>query len=247
MASISPTYRQLLRRLKTEQFTWLVTGVAGFIGSHLLEALLRQNQFVVGLDNLETGCRATLLDVQSKVTAPQWRRFRFVEGDIRDRVCCDASLVDIHFVLHQAALRSIPYSIRHPDKTHHVNVTGFATILEASRQAGVSNFVYASSSSVYGDCERLPNIENQVGSPQSPYAASKQANEQLARHYASIHGMASTGLRYFNVFGSRQYPGSSTATIIPLWIDRLLKGQPAILHGDGRTTRDFCYTRILAT
>lgn len=221
--------------------TWLVTGVAGFIGSNLLETLLKLNQRVVGLDNFATGKRDNLGQVQALVSPAQWKNFEFVEGSISDSASCRRACGGVDYVLHQAALGSVPRSIEQPLATHQANVTGFLEMLEAARLAKVKRFVYASSSSVYGDHPALPKVEDQLGQVLSPYAATKFIDEVYAEAYAKAYGFASIGLRYFNVFGPRQDPDGAYAAVIPKWIAALLRHQPVQINGDGETSRDFCY------
>ncbi|MGN6546011.1 MAG: SDR family oxidoreductase [Aureliella sp.] len=236
-------YENVLSELAASPKRWLVTGVAGFIGSNLLEALLRNDQLVVGLDNFSTGRRSNLAEVRSSVSEEQWNRFRFLEGDICNledcRQCLEAGPID--YVLHQAALGSVPRSIDDPLRTNHNNVTGFLNMLVASRDAGVASFTYAASSSTYGDHPDLPKVEHKIGKPLSPYAVTKYVNELYADVFASTYGFKSIGLRYFNVFGPRQDPGGAYAAVIPRWIDALRTGKPVIVNGDGQTSRDFCY------
>jgi len=220
---------------------WLVTGAAGFIGSHLAEALLRCGQEVVGLDNFATGFKANLDDLRAVVGEEAWRRFRFLEGDIVDLAACREACVGIEFVLHEAALGSVPRSIADPLATNAANVTGFVNMLVAARDAGVKRFVYAASSSTYGDDPRLPKLEDQIGRPLSPYAVTKYANELYAEVFARAYEIETIGLRYFNVFGSRQDPEGAYAAVIPRWIRALLSGEQVTIYGDGETSRDFCY------
>lgn len=227
--------------LRAAPKTWLVTGVAGFIGSNLLEALLKLDQRVVGLDNFATGKANNLEQVQSLVSSAQWANFSFIEGSISDSGVCRRSCTGVDYVLHQAALGSVPRSIEEPLATHQANVTGFLEMLDAARVAGVKRFVYASSSSVYGDHPGLPKVEDQLGQMLSPYAASKLINEVYAQAYDKSYGFGSIGLRYFNVFGPRQDPNGAYAAVIPKWIDALLRRQPVQINGDGETSRDFCF------
>lgn len=222
---------------------WLVTGAAGFIGSNLVEALLRADAEVVGLDNFSTGHRRNLDDVRDLVTPAQWRRFRMVEGDIRDDVACADAMRQVDLVLHQAALGSVPRSIAAPADSFQNNVSGFWTTLEAAREARVRRFIYASSSSVYGDSAELPKREDVVGRVLSPYAASKRMDEIAAESYAAAYGMTIVGLRYFNVFGPRQDPAGAYAAVIPRWMLALQRGEEAWINGDGMTSRDFCFVR----
>lgn len=234
-------FEELQRELNAAPKTWLVTGVAGFIGSNLLEALLKLEQRVVGLDNFATGKRTNLDQVRALVSASQWANFRFVEGSITDAAANRAACAGVDYVLHQAALGSVPRSIEDPLAAHDANATGFLQILEAVRAAKVKRFVYASSSAVYGDHPGLPKVENQTGKLLSPYAATKLINEIYASTYAQAYGFASVGLRYFNVFGPRQDPDGAYAAVIPKWIAALLRREPVFINGDGTTSRDFCY------
>ena len=220
---------------------WLVTGSAGFIGSHLVETLLRFGQHVVGIDNFATGRRANLDDVRAAVGAEAWGRHMFVEADIGDLAACRRACEGIDVVLHQAALGSVPRSIAEPLASHAANATGMINMLVAARDAGVGRFVYASSSSVYGDHPALPKVEDAVGRPLSPYAATKLVDEVYAEVFARCYGMKVAGLRYFNVFGARQDPEGAYAAVIPRWIAAMLRGEPVTINGDGSTTRDFCY------
>ncbi len=234
-------YEKLQAELKAAPRTWLVTGVAGFIGSNLLEALLRLEQHVTGLDDFSTGKRRNLDEVQKLVTPAQWARFRFYEGSIGDLELCRRSCDGVELVLHQAALGSVPRSIADPLGSHAANVTGFVNMLVAARDAKVRRFVYASSSSVYGDNPDLPKVEDRIGQPLSPYAATKWMNEIYAGVFARAYGTASIGLRYFNVFGPRQDSEGAYAAVIPKWIASLLRREPAFVNGDGSTSRDFCF------
>jgi UDP-N-acetylglucosamine 4-epimerase len=235
------TYERLQRQLRRSPRTWLVTGAAGFIGSNLVEALLRLDQRVVGLDNFSTGKRRNLEEVQSLVSPDQWRRLRFIEGDIREAALCRRACAQVDYVLHQAALGSVPRSIEDPQASHDSNVTGTLAVFLAAREAKVRRVVYASSSSVYGDEPGLPKVEDRVGVPLSPYAATKAMNEIYARVFAQCYGLESIGLRYFNVFGPRQDPEGPYAAVIPKWISALVRAQPVRINGDGLTSRDFCY------
>ena len=218
-----------------------MTGVAGFIGSNLLEELLKLDQPVVGLDNFSTGHPANLDEVKELVTPGQWARFTFIEGDIQSLATCAEACDGVELVLHQAALGSVPRSIAHPIRSHESNVSGFLNMLVAARDAGVKRFVYASSSSVYGDHPSLPKREETVGKPISPYAATKAINEIYADVFARTYGLPTVGLRYFNVFGPRQDPNGPYAAVIPLWMAALLKAAPVFINGDGTTSRDFCF------
>lgn len=220
---------------------WLVTGAAGFIGSHLVRHLLRGGQQVVGLDDFSTGKRRNLEAVTAGLDAEACDRFRFVEGDIRDGPLVAGTMRGVEHVLHQAALGSVPRSIETPMLTFGANAEGFLTVLTAAKEAGVKSFVYASSSSVYGDSPILPKTEPVVGQPLSPYAATKATNEMFASVYSRCYRMPIVGLRYFNVFGARQDPDGAYAAVIPRWVSALLRGQPVRINGDGETSRDFCY------
>lgn len=227
--------------LAGSKLTWLVTGSAGFIGSHLVETLLRLDQRVVGLDDFSTGHRENLREVAEAVGPDAWKQHRFIEGSIVEPDACRAACRDVDIVLHQAALGSVPRSIADPLTTHSVNVTGFLNMLVAARDAHVRRFVYASSSSVYGDHEALPKIEHVIGRPLSPYAVSKCANELYAGVFGRCYGLQTIGLRYFNVFGARQDPEGPYAAVIPRWVRSMLLGEAVQINGDGETTRDFCY------
>ena len=227
--------------LRSSPKTWLITGVAGFIGSNLLEALLKLEQRVVGLDNFSTGKRKNLEEVQVSVPPGQWERFRFLEGDVADASACERACSGVDFVLHQAALGSVPASIADPAKCHRSNVTGFLNMLSAARAASVAGFIYASSSAVYGDEPTLPKVEGKIGQPLSPYAASKWMDEIYAEVFARAYEFPSIGLRYFNVFGPRQDPEGAYAAVIPKWISAMLRRQPVQINGDGETSRDFCF------
>jgi UDP-N-acetylglucosamine 4-epimerase len=234
----SAHYQRLRQRLAAEPKVWLVTGVAGVIGSNLLEDLLGLGQTVVGLDNFVTGHRRNIDQAVGGRDSP---RFRLIEGDIRDLAACQSACQKVDYVLHHAALGSVPWSIEDPRETNSVNVNGFLNILLAARDAGVKRVVYASSSAVYGDTADYPQVEERVGRILSPYAASKAANETYAQSFQMSYGLQSIGLRYFNVFGRRQDPAGADAAVIPKWIDGLLHGTLCQIFGDGETTRDFCY------
>ncbi len=235
------SYDQLRTKLRDTPQTWLVTGVAGFIGSNLLENLLKLNQRVVGLDNFSTGHRDNLEAVKNLVSAAQWRKFRLLKGDIADAAVCQRACKGVRYVLHHAALGSVPASLAKPLACHRSNVTGFVNVLEAARQAKVKRVIYASSSAVYGDIARLPNIEELIGAPLSPYAASKTVNEVYAAAFGRAYEIDTIGLRYFNVYGPRQDPAGAYAAVIPAWISAMLQQRPIYINGDGKTTRDFCY------
>ena len=228
-------------RLSRETAHWLVTGVAGFIGSHLLESLLKLDQRVTGLDNFATGKAANLDQVRARVSGPQWERFTFVEDGIHNDSACRRVCDGVQYVLHQAALGSVPRSVEDPLGSHQSNVTGFISILDAARRAGVKRFVYASSSAVYGDEPNLPKREERTGRPLSPYAATKAMNELYAEVFARCYSVPCIGLRYFNVFGPRQDPDGPYAAVIPKWIEAMILGKPVRINGDGLTSRDFCY------
>ena len=232
---------ELADQVKARSARWLVTGVAGFIGSNLLEALLSLDQEVVGLDNFLTGHRRNLDEVRGKVGEAAWARFRFVEGDIRDRVACEAVVQETDIILHQAALGSVPRSLAEPLVSHDVNVTGFLNLLDAARRAGVPRLVYAASSSTYGDDPNLPKREDRIGNPLSPYAGTKLINEVYAGIYARSYGYSSIGLRYFNVFGPRQDPEGPYAAVIPKWAAAMIANEEIVINGDGSTSRDFCF------
>ena len=217
---------QLLGTLVGER-TWLVTGVAGFIGSNLLEALLRLGQRVVGLDNFSTGHRSNLDEVEAAVGPAAWSAFRFIEGDIRSPETCREACAGVDVVLHQAALGSVPRSIDDPIESHDTNVTGFLNMLVAARDAKVERFVYAASSAAYGDHPGLPKVEDIVGRPLSPYGAGKYMNELYADTFGRCYGMRSVGLRYFNVFGPRQDPQGAYAAVIPAWLAAMLRARPS--------------------
>lgn len=222
---------------------WLVTGVAGFIGSNLLEELLRLNQIVVGLDNFSTGFQHNLDEVQSSVTKEQWNNFSFIEGDICNFDTCIRVVKGIDYVLHQAALGSVPRSIENPLATNAANITGFLNMLQAAKNENVKSFTYAASSSTYGDHPALPKIEGNIGNPLSPYAVTKYVNELYAGVYAKVYDFKTIGLRYFNVFGRRQNPNGAYAAVIPKWIGAAISTEEITINGDGETSRDFCYIK----
>jgi len=238
---MSARYEKVKSELRRHPRTWLVTGVAGFIGSNLLESLLVLGQRVVGLDNFATGSRRNLDEVRGEVGRLAWSRFHFIEGDVRHARTCNESCTDVDIVLHQAALGSVPRSINDPVGTHQSNVDGFVNMLVAAKDAGVGRFVYASSSSVYGDHPDLPKQEDRIGQPLSPYALTKAVGEQYAAMFSRTYGLHSVGLRYFNVFGPRQSPAGPYAAVLPRWASSLLRGQSCTINGDGETSRDFCY------
>jgi len=262
-------YQNIQTRLQDEPKTWLVTGVAGFIGSNLLEALLKLNQRVVGLDNFATGHQRNLDEVQTLVSPAQWARFKFIQGDIRNLADCQSAMcftpstavpADCHsgegqnpsapqhltthpvdYVLHQAALGSVPRSLQDPITTNATNIAGFLNMLVAARDANVKSFTYAASSSTYGDHPALPKVEDNIGKPLSPYAVTKYVNELYAEVFARCYGFNTIGLRYFNVFGPRQDPNGAYAAVIPSWISSMIKDEPVYINGDGGTSRDFCF------
>ena len=234
-------YEQIQQELLESQKTWLVTGVAGFIGSNLLEKLLKLNQTVVGLDNFATGHQHNLDEVKSLVSEEQWSRFNFMEGDIREPKACQKAVQGVDYVLHQAALGSVPRSIADPLTTNAANITGFLNMLDAAKEEGVSSFTYAASSSTYGDHPALPKVEENIGNPLSPYAVTKYVNELYAGVYARTYGFKTIGLRYFNVFGRRQDPNGAYAAVIPKWTAAMINGEDVYINGDGETSRDFCY------
>ena len=238
-------YQTVRERLSHKPRTWLITGVAGFIGSNLLETLLILNQRVVGLDNFSTGHQHNLDEVQRLVSAPQWKNFRFMRGDIRGVNDCKAAMafdgVAVDYVLHHAALGSVPRSIEDPINTNQSNIDGTLNMLVAARDAQVRRFVYAASSSTYGDHPGLPKVEDVIGKPLSPYAVTKYVNELYADVFARLYGLTTVGLRYFNVFGPRQDPDGAYAAVIPKWVSSMIKSEPIYVNGDGETSRDFCY------
>ncbi|MDR2113235.1 MAG: Vi polysaccharide biosynthesis UDP-N-acetylglucosaminuronic acid C-4 epimerase TviC [Candidatus Accumulibacter sp.] len=234
-------YDLLRQRLPARPARWLVTGCAGFIGSHLVETLLELDQTVVGLDNFATGYARNLDEIRASATPARWRKFRFIEGDIRQVDDCRAACREIDYVLHQAALGSVPRSLADPRATNAANVDGFLNMLVAARDAGVKRFVYAASSSTYGDHPALPKVEENIGRPLSPYAVTKLVNELYAEVFGRCYGMDSIGLRYFNVFGPRQDPEGAYAAVIPRWTRAMLLGEEVRINGDGETSRDFCF------
>jgi UDP-N-acetylglucosamine 4-epimerase len=228
-------------RLRQASRRWLVTGSAGFIGSHLLASLLRNGQQVTSLDNFSTGYQHNLDQVRREVGEAAWARHRFIEADIVDPLACARAGEGVDLVLHEAALGSVPRSLEDPLATHATNATGFLNMLVAARDAGVKQFVYAASSAAYGDSPQLPKVEDQIGHPLSPYAVTKVLNEMYADVFGRAYGMACVGLRYFNVFGARQDPQGAYAAVIPRWVDDMLAGRACVINGDGSVSRDFCY------
>lgn len=238
----TPTaYEKVQQQLRQEPKTWLITGVAGFIGSNLLETLLKLDQRVIGLDNFATGFQHNLDEVQTLVSPQQWARFDFIEGDIRNLADCQRACAGVDHVLHQAALGSVPRSLADPITTNSANITGFLNMLVAARDAQVKSFTYAASSSTYGDHPALPKVEDTIGKPLSPYAVTKYVNELYADVFAKCYGFQTIGLRYFNVFGPRQNPNGAYAAVIPKWAGSLLAGEPVYINGDGETSRDFTF------
>lgn len=234
-------YQTVCEQLQQAPKTWLVTGVAGFIGSNLLETLLKLNQKVVGLDNFATGHQYNLDEVQNLVSTEQWANFKFYEGDIRNFEDAQKACAGVDYVLHQAALGSVPRSIADPITTNSANITGFLNMLVAARDAKVSSFTYAASSSTYGDHPALPKVEENIGNPLSPYAVTKYVNELYADVFARTYGFKTIGLRYFNVFGQRQDPNGAYAAVIPKWTAAMIAGDDVFINGDGETSRDFCF------
>ena len=234
-------YQDIQQYLRGHQHHWMITGVAGFIGSNLLEALLKLNQKVTGLDNFSAGYRHNLEQVKELVGPEAWRNFNFIEGDIRKLEDCADACKGVDYVLHHAAIGSVPRSIEDPIFTNENNISGFLNVLVASRDAAVKRFVYAASSSTYGDHPGLPKVESIIGKPLSPYAVTKYVNELYADVFARCYGTESIGLRYFNIFGPRQDPNGAYAAVIPLWIAALINNQTLRINGDGETSRDFCF------
>ncbi len=234
-------YQEIQQQLQTRQYRWLITGVAGFIGSNLLETLLKLNQKVVGLDNFSAGHQHNLDQVRDIVGATAWSNFHFIEGDIRKLEDCQRACEGVDYVLHHAALGSVPRSIEDPILSNESNVTGFVNMLVAARDHKTKRFVYAASSSTYGDHPGLPKVESVIGKPLSPYAVTKYVNELYADVFNRCYGIDSIGLRYFNVFGPRQDPNGAYAAVIPQWVAALIKNQTLHINGDGETTRDFCF------
>jgi UDP-N-acetylglucosamine 4-epimerase len=234
-------FEQVKQTLCAEPKNWLVTGCAGFIGSNLVQTLLQLGQTVVGLDNFATGNEWNLEDVRKYVGAEGWSRFKLIRGDIRELDNCREALKGIDYVLHQAALGSVPRSLNDPLTSNAVNVSGFLNMLTAAKDEGVKAFVYAASSSTYGDHPGLPKIEDRIGKPLSPYAVTKYVNELYAEVFAKCYDFKTIGLRYFNVFGERQDPGGAYAAVIPKWISAMMRGEQIFINGDGSTSRDFCF------
>jgi len=234
-------YKVITEKLKQSPKKWLITGVAGFIGSNLLETLLRLDQEVVGLDNFITGHQYNLDEVQGEVTKKQWKRFHFIKGDIRNLADCKKATLNVDYVLHQAALGSVPRSIEDPIATNQANIDGFLNMLVAAKDAEVNSFTYAASSSTYGDHPDLPKVEDKIGNPLSPYAVTKLVNELYAEVFARTFGFKTIGLRYFNIFGKRQDPNGAYAAVIPKWTLAMLNNEIIYINGKGDTSRDFCF------
>ncbi len=234
-------YSKIKAQLKQNPKNWLITGVAGFIGSNLAQELLELNQNVIGVDNFVTGHRYNLKEIKKALTPLQWENFTFIEGDIRDFSTCHSVSRDVDIVLHQAALGSVPRSIDNPIVSNDSNVSGFLNMLTAAKDNGVKRFVYASSSSVYGDSKELPKVESKTGNVLSPYAVTKVTNELYANVFYQHYDIQTIGLRYFNVFGKRQDPNGAYAAVMPKWILQMLNGDDVYINGDGETSRDFTY------
>ena len=234
-------YEKRLDELIEQPRVWLISGVAGFIGSNLLEKLLEINQTVIGLDNFETGFKQNLDEVKNSVTREAWSKFTFVRGDICDLDICQKVCAGVDYVLHQAALGSVPRSVKDPIATNMANVVGFLNMLVAGKGNNVKSFIYAASSSTYGDSPDLPKVESNIGAPLSPYAVTKLVNEIYAGVFSKTYGFESVGLRYFNVFGKRQSPSGAYAAVIPKWVSSMLNGEDVFINGDGETSRDFCF------
>ena len=234
-------YQQTREDLKLSPKTWLITGCAGFIGSNLLETLLLLGQKVIGLDNFATGHQRNLDEVESLVSVEQWQKFSFIQGDIRNSEDCHKAVNGVDYILHQAALGSVPRSIADPILTNSANITGFLNMLVAAKEAKVASFVFAASSSTYGDHPALPKVEDTIGKPLSPYAVTKYVNELYADVFNKTYGLNFVGLRYFNVFGQRQDPNGAYAAVIPKWTAAMIDNQDVLINGDGETSRDFCF------
>ena len=234
-------YEEVLNQLNEQPKKWLITGVAGFIGSNLLETLLKNNQQVVGLDNFVTGHQHNLDQVKDLLSPEQWDNFSFIEGDMRDLQTCNRACNSVDYVLHQAALGSVPRSIEDPITTNENNISGYLNMLVAARDAEVERFVYAASSSTYGDHPDLPKVEDKIGNPLSPYAVTKVVNELYAQVFARTYGFKTIGLRYFNIFGQRQDPDGAYAAVVPKWVASMINNESVYINGDGETSRDFCY------
>lgn len=236
-------FEEKIQECLKEQKTWLVTGAAGFIGSNIVEILLKHNQKVVGLDNFSTGHKTNLQEVKHTISREQYALFKFIEGDIQDLNTCQVACKNIDYVLHQAAVASVPASMENPLHAHDVNVTGFINMLIAARDNQVKRFIYASSSAVYGDGKELPKVEEKISNPISPYAANKYINEVYAKTFGQCYGLETVGLRYFNVYGPRQDPNGAYAAVMSKWLDALFSEKSAVIYGDGENTRDFVYVK----
>jgi UDP-N-acetylglucosamine 4-epimerase len=234
-------YEEVKKDILNNPKTWLITGVAGFIGSNLLETLLKLNQRVIGLDNFATGHQRNLDEVRGLVAEGQWQNFHLIIGDIREYEACSEAVQGVDYVLHQAALGSVPRSIADPIASHSANISGFLNVLHAAKEVGVTSFTYAASSSTYGDHPALPKVEENIGNPLSPYAVTKYVNELYAGVYARSYGFKTIGLRYFNVFGKHQDPNGAYAAVIPKWTAAMIQGEDVYINGDGETSRDFCF------
>lgn len=234
-------YEEVKKQLLLSPKTWLVTGAAGFIGSNLLETLLLLNQKVIGLDNFATGHQRNFDEVEGLVSPEQWQNFKFIEGDIREFQTCVNAVANVDYILHQAALGSVPRSIADPVMTNSANITGFLNMLTAAKDEKVESFTYAASSSTYGDHPALPKVEDNIGNPLSPYAVTKYVNELYANVFAKTYGFKAIGLRYFNVFGKRQDPDGAYAAVIPKWTATMINNDELFINGDGETSRDFCF------
>ncbi len=239
--SQKPAYSDVRSKIQSESKHWLITGAAGFIGSNLLEQLLKLDQNVVGLDNFSTGKEKNIAEVKSIVTEKQWSRFKFIDGDIRELKICQDACKDVDYILHEAAIGSVPRSLENPINTNENNITGTLNMFVAARDNNVKRIVYAASSSTYGDHPGLPKVEEKIGRPLSPYAVTKYVNELYADVFARCYGLETIGLRYFNVFGPRQDPNGSYAAVIPKWIAAMIRNEPVYINGTGETSRDFCY------
>lgn len=234
-------YQKIKIQLKSNPKVWLITGVAGFIGSNLLEHLLKLDQTIIGLDNFATGHQCNLDEVKGLVSEVQWQKFHFIEGDIRNYETCSTAVKGVDYVLHQAALGSVPRSLADPLTSNGTNISGFLNVLQAAKEEEVKSFTYAASSSTYGDHPALPKVEENIGNPLSPYAVTKFVNELYAGVYARSYGFKSIGLRYFNVFGKRQDPNGAYAAVIPKWTAAMIQDEDIFINGDGETSRDFCF------
>lgn len=238
---MSTSYEALQTDLQSQPKRWLVTGAAGFIGSHLVETLLKLNQEVVCFDNYSTGHQSNLDEVQNSLPGIDPSRLQIIDGDLADYEACLEATKGADLILHQGALGSVPRSIEDPITSHRSNTTGTLNLFTAAKEAGIKRIVYASSSSVYGDEPGLPKVEEKTGNLLSPYAATKAVAEEYANAFSRAYGMEFAGLRYFNVFGPRQDPNGPYAAVIPIWVKAMIKGDPVTIYGDGETSRDFTY------